>query len=54
MKHSCLLEAQKMKKISNPPTSPFIKGGVKSVRNLQSRVTIPLFCKEGRGEITKK
>jgi hypothetical protein len=32
------------KYFSNPPSSPFIKGGIKS---------LPLFYKEGVGEITK-
>jgi len=36
--------AQRKRKICNPPTSPFRKGG---------NSKIPLFFKEGFGEITK-
>jgi len=35
-------------KISNPPSSPFIKGGGK-----EERTFIPLFYKEGLEEIIK-
>jgi hypothetical protein len=36
--------------ISNPPLSPFIKGGIKIMVSL----LVPLFFKEGLGEITHK
>jgi hypothetical protein len=39
-------------KISNPPQSPFNKGGCKIVE-IYKKKYIPLFSKEGRGEITK-
>jgi len=46
--------AQRRMKIDNPPTSPFRKVGCKTEKTFEKGSNLPLFFKEGFGEITKK